>query len=46
MSARALGVGGGGALLARPDGARAGWWPHGTAAMPALHAAVRGAIAA
>jgi putative polyketide hydroxylase len=41
ISARALGIRNGGALLARPDGAPAGWWSSGTDAVPALHAAVR-----
>jgi putative polyketide hydroxylase len=40
VAARALGVRGDGALLARPDGAPAGWFPPGTAPGPALAAAV------
>jgi 2-polyprenyl-6-methoxyphenol hydroxylase-like FAD-dependent oxidoreductase len=36
MSARALGVPNGGALLARPDGAPAGWWSAGAATALAL----------
>jgi 2-polyprenyl-6-methoxyphenol hydroxylase-like FAD-dependent oxidoreductase len=40
VSARALGVRGDGALLVRPDGSPAAWWPHGADARPALRAAV------
>jgi putative polyketide hydroxylase len=43
ISARALGIRTGGALLARPDGAPAGWWSSGTDAVSALHGAVRAA---
>jgi putative polyketide hydroxylase len=45
ISARALGIRAGGALLARPDGAPAGWWSCGTDAVPALHGAVASLVA-
>ncbi len=41
ISARGLGIPRGGALLARPDGAPAGWWPAGVDAATALPEAVR-----
>jgi putative polyketide hydroxylase len=41
ITARALGIRSGGALLARPDGAPAGWWSSNADAVPPLHAAVR-----
>ena len=45
MTARALGLRRGGALLARPDGAPAGWWPHGAAdAASALCGAIGAAV--
>jgi hypothetical protein len=44
-TARALGIRGGGALLARPDGSPAGLWTHGADAVPALRAAVRSVLA-
>ena len=40
-TARALGIRTGGALLARPDGAPAGWWSSAADAAAALQAAVR-----
>jgi hypothetical protein len=40
ITARALGVLRGGALLVRPDGVPAGWWPKRSDAVPALRAAV------
>jgi 2-polyprenyl-6-methoxyphenol hydroxylase-like FAD-dependent oxidoreductase len=40
LTARAVGVRGDGALLARPDGAPAGWWPSGDGATGALRSAV------
>jgi Aromatic-ring hydroxylase, C-terminal len=45
VTAGALGIRGDGALLVRPD-ARAGWWPHGADALPALRDAVRSAVGA
>jgi putative polyketide hydroxylase len=40
VTARALGIRGDGALLARPDGVPAGWWPSAATAAPSLRAAV------
>jgi 2-polyprenyl-6-methoxyphenol hydroxylase-like FAD-dependent oxidoreductase len=40
ITARALGIRDGGALLVRPDGTPAGWWPSSAGAAAALHAAV------
>jgi putative polyketide hydroxylase len=45
VAARALGLRGGGALLARPDGSPAGWWPRRPDALPALRTAVARAAA-
>ncbi len=42
-AARALGIPDGGALLTRPDGVTAGWWPHAEGAAAGLRAAVRAA---
>jgi 2-polyprenyl-6-methoxyphenol hydroxylase-like FAD-dependent oxidoreductase len=41
MSARAMGIPDGGALLARPDGVPAGWWPAGASRMHRQAAAER-----
>ena len=43
ISARAMGLRAGGALLARPDGTPAGLWPHAARADAALRGAVAGA---
>lgn len=40
ITARGLGIPAGGALLARPDGAPAGWWPPGTHPEAALREAI------
>jgi putative polyketide hydroxylase len=45
MTARTVGVQAAGALLVRPDGAPASAWPAGTAAVPALHAALARTVA-
>ena len=43
LTARALGISRDGALIVRPDGATAGWWPSSAHAQLALHAADPGA---
>ena len=45
ISARAMGIRAGGALLVRPDGTPAGWWAGGEAAGPALRSALSGVAA-
>jgi putative polyketide hydroxylase len=40
MTARAMGIRSGGALLVRPDGVPAGWWTTAVEPGPALEAAV------
>jgi hypothetical protein len=45
ITARAMGIRGDGALVARPDGTPAGWWPHAAGAAPALRAAVVATLA-
>ncbi len=40
ITARGMGIPAGGALLARPDGAPAGWWPSGTHPEAALRDAI------
>ncbi|WAM14584.1 FAD-dependent monooxygenase [Rhodococcus sp. JS3073] len=41
ITARGMGIPRGGALLARPDGAPAGWWPSGTEPAAVLRDAIR-----
>ncbi|MGH3669206.1 MAG: hypothetical protein ACRDSH_01010 [Pseudonocardiaceae bacterium] len=45
ITARGIGIYGAGALLARPDGAPAGWWPPGTNAEQALRTAIQSVLA-
>ncbi len=45
ITARAMGIRAGGALLARPDGSPTGWFGNGADAAPALRAAVASARA-
>ena len=46
MTARAMGIRAGGALLVRPDGLPAGWWTRDVEPGPVLEAAVADARAA
>ncbi|OUS95813.1 hypothetical protein [Rhodococcus sp. NCIMB 12038] len=41
ITARGMGIPHGGALLARPDGSTAGWWPAGTEPGAALRLAIQ-----
>jgi putative polyketide hydroxylase len=44
ITARGMGIRAGGAMLARPDGALAEWWPPGTTAAPALQTAIKSVL--
>jgi hypothetical protein len=46
LTARAMGVRAGGAVLVRPDGVPAGWWPEHVECGPVLEAAVAAVRAA